>query len=75
MKLKLTLAGIRHVTGYRGLHSHTPSDTTFQVIKEYGFDYDSSIEMMLRYSQWWPFTMDYSLRKVHCMKPPCPQCK
>ena len=75
MKLKLTSAGVRHITGYRGPQSHTPADSTFQVIKEFGFEYDTSIELMARYSQWWPFTMDYGLRKVDCLKPPCPQCE
>ena len=75
MKLKLTLAGVRHITGYRGPPSHTPTDSTFQVIKEYGFDYDSSIELMMKEPQWWPFTMDYGLRNFDCLKPPCPQCE
>ena len=75
LKLKLTLNGIHHVTGYRAPFHQSAGDTTFSALQEYGFEYDSSLPIRSKDKQWWPFTMDSGIHSFDCLSPPCPKCK
>jgi len=73
LKLKLTLNGINHVTGYRAPFHQSAGDTTFAALQEYGFEYDSSLPIRSKEKQWWPFTMDSGIHSFDCLSPPCPK--
>jgi len=75
LKMKLIANGIRPVLGYRAPFLQTAGDTTFQVLSENGFRYDSTLPMRKSAEQWWPYTLDYGVRAGDCLFPPCPKCK
>jgi len=72
MKRKLEGAGITNVVGYRNPFLQTAGDTTFRVLKENGFLYDSSLPVRLN-KFWWPYTFDNGGPDDNdCLIKPCP---
>jgi len=65
MRTKLDENGIRNVKGFRTPFLQTPGDNLYAVLKDYGFEYDSSLAT--HFGQlWWPFTLDYSTNMRPC---------
>ncbi|XP_066912861.1 chitin deacetylase 7-like [Clytia hemisphaerica] len=67
MRSKLQENGINNVKGFRNPFLQTSGDTLYAVLKDYGFEYDSSLAT--HFGQlWWPFTLDYSTEMKECRK-------
>lgn len=71
MKQKLEAFGIRDVVGFRSPFLQTAGDTTFSVLKDHGFLYDSSLPARLG-NVWWPYTFEYGTGPQNCVIDPCP---
>ncbi|XP_066936837.1 uncharacterized protein [Clytia hemisphaerica] len=67
---KLSKAGIKEVRGYRQPYLQTGGDTTYKVLHDHDFLYDSSLPTALNEGLW-PYTLDYKIHK--CVIPPCPK--
>ena len=65
MRSKLEEEGINNVKGFRSPFLQTPGDNLYAVLKDYGFEYDSSLAT--HFGQlWWPFTLDYATEMNEC---------
>jgi len=70
MKQKLESEGITDVVGYRNPFLQTAGDTTFKVLFDHGFLYDSTLPVRPE-KQYWPYTLhDGSVQP--CVISPCP---
>ena len=73
MKLKLENEGITNVVGYRNPFLQTAGDTTFQVLLENDFLYDSTLPVRPE-RQIWPYTLHEGSASP-CVISPCPTSK
>ena len=69
---QLNRENITKVTGYRQPLLQTAGDVTFSVLKDFGFQYDSSLVTNLN-DFYWPFTLDHQV--PNCVIEPCPNGK
>ena len=72
LREQLYQEGIKKVTGYRQPLLQTGGDVTFSVLKDFGFQYDSSLVTNLD-DFYWPFTLDHKV--PNCVVEPCPNSK
>lgn len=65
MRTKLEGEGIKDVVGFRSPFIQTSGDNLYAVLKDYGFEYDSSLAT--HFGQlWWPFTLNYFTEMNEC---------
>lgn len=72
---KLAEVNAKDIHGVRAPFLYTGGDSSFQMLKDAGFEYDASLPHMRakgKQDPIYPYTLDYGY-KSNCVVPPCPE--